>query len=60
MDNPFPKSGFFATPSSIEDISNYCNSLSGSEKMIAFVIASMSMNLAHEMFNKATKKVTND
>ena len=54
MTNPFPKSGFFTTPSSIDELVEYCEKYSGSERTIALLILMMSMNLAYDMFEKAT------
>lgn len=54
MNNPFPKSGFFATPSSIDELVEYCEKYSGSERTIALLIMMMSINLAYNMFEKAT------
>lgn len=60
INNPFPKSGFFATPSSIDELVEYCEEYSGSERTVAIVVMMRAINLAHDMFNKATKEETND
>lgn len=60
MNNPFPKSKFVLTPDTLDDLLRYCDSLSGSEKTIATLIASMSLNLAHKMFEEAVKGEKND
>lgn len=56
--NPFPKSGFFATPESPYALLEYCETLTGTEKALAVCIAAMAMNLAHEMYEQATKGET--
>jgi hypothetical protein len=56
MHNPFPKITFVLTPDSLDDLSRYCASMSGSEKVIATLIFSMSMNLAHKMFEEAKQE----
>jgi hypothetical protein len=60
MTNPFPYSGFFTTPESIHDLLEYCESYTDSDRAIAFFIATITLNLAHEMFNEAMKEKTND
>jgi hypothetical protein len=47
--NPIPKTGFFATPDSYQDLINYLDNFSGSEKALAMTIACMSLNLAHKL-----------
>jgi len=36
----------------------YCERFSGSEKTIAMVVSTMTLNLAHKMFNEATQGET--
>ena len=55
MKNPIPKTGFVATPDSLDDLMRYCDNFSGQEKAIAMLVATMALNLAHKMFNEATQ-----
>ena len=45
--NPIPHSAMFDTPSSLEDLMEWIERLSGSEKAVAMVSAGMAMNLAY-------------
>lgn len=54
-ENPFPKSNFFVTPDSPEDLLIYCENFTGGERGVAITVAAMAMNLAYEMFEQATK-----
>ena len=56
MNNPFPKSNFFITPDSLDDLVRYIENMAGEEKRLAMLIAAMSMNLAHKMFEDATQE----
>jgi hypothetical protein len=47
--NPIPKTGFFATPESYQDLMDYLDRFNGSEKALAMTIACMSLNLAHKL-----------
>jgi hypothetical protein len=47
--NPIPKTGFFATPDSYQDLMDYLDRFNGSEKALAMTIACMSLNLAHKL-----------
>jgi hypothetical protein len=47
--NPIPKTGFFATPDSYQDLMDYVDLFNGSEKAVAMTIACMSLNLAHKL-----------
>jgi len=49
MINPIPKTGFFATPESYQDLITYIGRFNGSEKALAMTIACMSLNLAHQL-----------
>lgn len=49
MINPIPKTGFFATPESYQELIGYIDRLNGSEKALAMTIACMSLNLAHQL-----------
>ena len=52
MNNPFPYSGIWFTPESVDELFEYCNRFSGSEKTVALNIAMMAMNLAHKTIEK--------
>ena len=58
MKNPIPTTRFVITPDSLDDLMRYCDSLSGQEKAIAMLVATMTLNLAHKMFNEATQGET--
>jgi hypothetical protein len=58
MKNPIPKTGFVATPDSLDELMAYCERFSGQEKTIAMVVSTMTLNLAHKMFNEATQGET--
>lgn len=47
--NPIPKTGFFATPESYQELIDYIDRFNGSEKALAMTIACMSLNLAHKL-----------
>jgi len=49
VQNPIPKTGLFATPESYEQLMEYCQRFNGSERMIAITVATMALNLAHEL-----------
>lgn len=50
--NPIPKTGFFATPESYQDLMDYVTRFNGSERALAMTIACMSLNLAHKLINE--------
>ena len=58
MKNPMPTTGFVATPDSLDDLMEYCERFSGQEKAIAMLVATMTLNLAHKVFNEATQGET--
>jgi hypothetical protein len=47
--NPIPRTGMFATPESFEQLMEYCQRFTGNERMIAITVATMALNLAHEV-----------
>jgi hypothetical protein len=47
--NPIPHIAMFDTPSSLEDLMDWIERLSGSEKAVAMVSAGMAMNLANHI-----------
>jgi hypothetical protein len=52
VENPIPKTGLFATPESFEQLMEYCQRFTGNERMIAVTVATMALNLAHEVVEK--------
>jgi len=50
--NPIPKTGLFATPESFEQLMEYCQRFNGQERIIAITVATMALNLAHEVVEK--------
>jgi hypothetical protein len=52
VQNPIPKTGLFATPESYEQLMEYCQRFSGQERIIAITVATMALNLAHEVVEK--------
>lgn len=51
VQNPIPRTGFFATPETYQDLIDYIDRFNGSEKALAMTIACMSLNLAHKLVN---------
>jgi hypothetical protein len=49
VENPIPKTGLFATPESLEQLMEYCQRFSGQERIIAITVATMALNLSHEL-----------
>jgi hypothetical protein len=52
MTNPIPRSGFFATPESVEDLMEYIQRFNGNERVVATTVAMMALNLAHSLVAK--------
>jgi hypothetical protein len=52
VNNPIPKTGLFATPESLEQLMEYCQRFNGQERIIAITVATMALNLAHELVEK--------
>jgi hypothetical protein len=50
--NPIPKTGLFATPESLDQLMEYCQRFNGQERIIAITVATMALNLAHELVEK--------
>jgi hypothetical protein len=50
--NPIPKTGLFATPESLDALMEYCQRFTGQERMIAITVATMALNLAHDVVEK--------
>jgi len=49
VNNPIPKTGLFATPESLDQLMEYCQRFTGQERIIAITVATMALNLAHEL-----------
>jgi hypothetical protein len=52
VENPIPRTGLFATPESFEQLMEYCQRFTGNERLIAITVATMALNLAHEVVEK--------
>jgi hypothetical protein len=52
VNNPIPKTGLFATPESLEQLMEYCQRFSGQERVIAITVATMALNLSHELVER--------
>jgi len=50
--NPIPKTGLFATPESLDQLMEYCQRFNGQERIIAITVATMALNLAHDLVEK--------
>jgi hypothetical protein len=57
MQNPIPRTGFFATPTSYQQLIDYIGQMSGPERALAMTIAHMSLNLAHQMVQQQQREV---
>jgi len=51
--NPIDPNHLFATPESLDNLLSYALRFNGSERQIALTIMSMSLNLAHRLFETA-------
>jgi hypothetical protein len=49
VNNPIPKTGLFATPESLDQLMEYCQRFTGQERIIAITVATMALNLSHEL-----------
>jgi hypothetical protein len=49
VQNPIPKTGLFATLESLDQLMEYCQRFTGQERIIAITVATMALNLAHEL-----------
>ena len=52
VENPIPKTGLFATPESLEQLMEYCQRFNGQERIIAITVATMALNLSHDLVEK--------
>ena len=58
MTNPIPKSSFFATPKSFEELTEMLESIGDQEeKRMAWLGASLALNLAHDLIEKTLAPV---
>lgn len=53
MVNPINESKMFATPTSYNDLLEWCEGMTGGEKIAAITAMHMALNLAHHMVQKA-------
>lgn len=51
--SPIPHNGLFDTPTSPEDLINWCMLHSGAERTVALTAAFMAMNMAHHLVRAA-------
>jgi hypothetical protein len=56
VENPIPKTGLFATPESLDQLMEYCQRFNGQERIIAITVATMALNLAHELVKQAQRE----
>jgi len=49
VSNPIPRSGFFATPESVEELIKYTENFSGQERVVATTVLMMALNLANKL-----------
>ena len=49
VENPIPRSSFFATPESTDALAQYIEGLSASEKALAYTISMMTFNLSNKL-----------
>jgi len=49
VENPIPKTGLFATPESLDQLMEYCQRFNGQERIIAITVATMALNLSHDL-----------
>lgn len=49
MENPIPKSNLFYTPENLQELMDYIEDFSGSDKALAYTIAMMTMNACSQM-----------
>jgi len=52
VNNPIPKTGLFATPESLDQLMEYCQRFNGQERIIAITVATMALNLSHELVER--------
>lgn len=59
VENPIPKTGIFATPENFDSLMVYCERFTGSERLIAVTVATMALNLAHDVVERELLSKTN-
>lgn len=59
MKNPIPKNGLFDTPTSAQDLIDWCLLMSGSERTVAITAAMMALNLASRLVDEELKPAYN-
>lgn len=52
MENPIPKSNLFYTPENLQELMDYIEDFSGSDKALAYTIAMMTMNACSLVVDK--------
>jgi hypothetical protein len=55
MINPIPKTGFVHTPDNIQELLDYCERFNGSERALAMLISTMTMNLCAKLVDDQEK-----
>ena len=55
MNNPIPSNAMFDTPTTAEDLLDWCMLHTGSERVIAITAAQMALNLARHLVNEQAK-----
>ena len=53
MNNPIPRSGFFATPDSIDDLQEYVSQFNGAELRVAMLVMMMTMNTCNKIVEES-------
>lgn len=56
MQNPVPRSPMYATPANMDAVDAYIQRLPKAEQAAAYTVMMMTLNLAHNMVNTATKE----
>ena len=60
MKNPIQKNGLFDTPTSAQDLIDWCMLMSGSERTVAITAAMMALNLASRLVDQAIQNQYNN
>lgn len=60
MKNPIPRSGMFVTPKDEQDLYARIEQLTAQERQVALMFTMFTMNLAHQMVEKALAKQLTD
>lgn len=55
--NPIPGNDMFDTPTTVEDLLDWCMLHTGSERIIAITAAQMALNLAKHLINEQAKEL---